>query len=63
MKPVAGPVEIEHFGTDREPDWRVERRPDGSHYWIVIDWQGATVAHGTTCFLGEAVTAAVKWST
>ena len=61
VKPADGAVE--HFGGHLEPDWRVENRPDGTWYWIVVDWHGETIAHGVTTSLGEGVANAVKYST
>lgn len=58
-----GQVELEHFGQGREPDWRVERRPDRTLYWVVTDWAGELVAHGVRDTVGEAVTEAVRWAT
>jgi hypothetical protein len=56
-------IAAEHYGAAREPDWRVEHRPDGTFWWVVTDWTGETVTHGVVPLLGEAVAACVKWST
>jgi hypothetical protein len=63
VKHLAGTIAAEHFGADCEPDWRVERRPGGTYYWIVVDWQGMPVAFGVKITLGEALTECVRWST
>lgn len=58
-----GPVAAECYGADLAPDWRVERRPDGSLYWLVTDWQGETVAHGVRSSVVDAIVECVRWST
>lgn len=62
VKHVDGLIVAEYFGDDYEPDWHVGRRPDGSYWWAVLDWQGQTVACGVRTGLGEAVTECVRWS-
>jgi hypothetical protein len=62
VKHLDGAVAAEHFGGDREPDWRVERRPDGTLWWIVVDWHGETIASGVRPLLGEAVAECVRWA-
>jgi hypothetical protein len=63
VKHLDGPIAAEHFGGDLEPDWRVERRPGGTYYFVVTDWTGATVTAGVRALLGDAVTECVRWST
>lgn len=59
MKPDGS---IEHRGRDRDPDWYVEPRPDGTAYWRVTDWTGEVVAHGVTPTITEAVVKALSWT-
>jgi len=56
-------VAAEHYGDGRNADWRVEYRPDGTFWWVVTDWTGATIAHGIRDNQGDAVAEAVRWST
>ena len=57
-----GPIAAECFGAGRDPDWRVERRTDGTLWWVVVDWQGEIVANGVRATLGDALVECVRWS-
>ena len=59
---LAGPVAAEYLGADFEPDWRVERDASGLLRFVVVDWQGETIASGLRATFGEAVTQAVRWA-
>ena len=62
VKHLDGTIAAEHFGGDHESDWRVERRPGGTYYFVVTDWQGVTVASGVRGFLTDAIVEAVRWA-
>lgn len=57
-----GPIAAEHFGADFEPDWRIERRPDGGFYWVVVEWTGELRAHGTKDEFAAALAEVVRWA-
>lgn len=62
VKHLDGPIAAEHFGQAHESDWRVERRPGGTYYFVVTDWTGATVASGVRGFLADAIVECVRWA-
>lgn len=63
VKHLDGAVVAEHFGGELAPDWRVERRPDGTLWWVVVDYLGETVASGVRPTLADAIAQCVRWST
>lgn len=62
VKPRDGHIAAEYFGGDFEPDWRIERRPDGGFWWCVVEWDGELRVHGTKGEFAAALAEVVRWA-